>query len=230
MIRRPSPAEFAATGGVGAERGYLEGMAEHLLSCSYRSSDRHDEHLLRAAERPLREAGEALHLAVLCLEGDEDPDHREGVRQRQAVQARGFLVEAVRALGLARLYLPAIRVYSVPVILAIDPDLDGELARLHQLATRLLWYNHSWLPARDQAVPLQPHEEAQLAVLVRGLARTARTARALRHAWLATAVMVAVVAPTLGIVAVSLLLATVVAAVAALHLVGAVGPEPSASS
>lgn len=196
------------------------------LPCTYRSSERHDEHLWRAAERPLREAGEALHLAILSLEGPgdgEEPD-LEGARMRQGAQARSFLVEAVRALGHARLYLPSIRVFSVPVILAVDPDLDAELARLHQLATRLLWYNHAVLPARRQAHPLQPHEEAQLAVLVRGLARTARTGRALRHAWLATALMVAVVAPTLGIVAVSLVLATVVAAVAALHIARAAAP------
>jgi len=195
------------------------------LPCTYRSSERHDEHLWRAAERPLREAGEALHLAILSLEGQdgEEPD-AEGARMRQGAQARSFLVEAVRALGHARLYLPSIRIYSVPVILAVDPDLDAELARLHQLATRLLWYNHTLLPARLQARPLQPHEEVQLAILVRGLARTARTGRALRHAWLATAVMVAVVAPTLGIVAVSLVLATVVAAVAALHVARAAAP------
>jgi hypothetical protein len=196
------------------------------LPCSYRSSERHDEHLLRAAERPLREAGDALHLAVLCLEGEDEPD-REGARLRQAAQARSFLIEAVRSLGLARLYLPEIRVYSIPVIMAVDPDLDAELVRLHQLATRLLWYNHAALPARRQARPLQPHEEAQLAVLVRGLARTARTGRALRHAWLATAALVAVVAPTLGIVAVSLLLATVVAGVAALHIARAAAPVQS---
>lgn len=204
------------------------------LPCSYRSSERHDEHLWRAAERPLREAGEALHLALLSLEGhdgeDEGEPDREGARMRQAAQARSFLVEAVRALGLARLYLPAIRLYSVPVILAVDPDLDAELARLHQLTTRLLWYNHSALPARRQAHPLAPHEEAQLAVLVRGLARAARTGRALRHAWLATAAMVAVVAPTLGIVAVSLLLATVIAAIAALHIARAAAPAEGTSS
>lgn len=193
------------------------------LACTYRSSDRHDEHLWHAADRPLREAGEALHLAILCLEGEEEPD-REGARMRQAAQARSFLVEAARALALARLYIPAIRIYSVPVILAVDPDLDAELARLHQLATRLLWYNHSLLPARRQAHPLQPHEEAQLAVLLRGLARSSRTGRALRHAWLATAAAVAVVAPLFGIVAVSLVLATVVAMVAALHIVGAAAP------
>lgn len=198
-------------------------------ACTYRSSERHDEHLRRAAERPLREAGEALHLAVLCLEGEDEPD-REGARLRQAAQARGFLVEAVRALALARLYLPAIRTYSVPVLLAVDPDLDAELARLHQLATRLLWYNHNLLPARRQGHPLQPHEEAQLAVLARGLAKSARTGRALRHAWLATAVMVAIVAPTLGIVAVSLLLATIITAIAALHIVGAASPTADSIS
>lgn len=202
------------------------------LPCTYRSSERHDEHLWRAAERPLREAGEALHLAVLGLEGDDDDDgaDREGARTHRAAQARSFLVEAVRALGQARVYLPSIRIYSVPVILAVDPDLDAELARLHQLATRLLWYNHSALPARSQAHPLQPHEEAQLAVLVRGLVRTARTGRALRHAWLATAAMVAVVAPTLGIVAVSLLLATVIVAIAALHIARAAAPAQGSTS
>lgn len=194
----------------------------HAPTCqAYRSSDRHDEHLVLAAERPLREAGEALHMAVLCLEDEEEA---EGARQPRAAQARGFLVEAVRALGQARLYLPNIRLYSIPVILAVDPDPGAELARLHQIATRLLWYNHTWLPARAAARPLQPHEEAQLAVLLRGLARSARTGRALRHAWLATALMVAVVAPTLGIVAVSLLLATVVVVAAALQIGRAASP------
>jgi hypothetical protein len=187
------------------------------LRSAYRSADRLDEHLRLAAERPLREAGEALHLAVLCLEGEDERDG-EGARQRMAAQARSFLVEAVRALGRARIYIRAIRAYTIPVIMAVEPDLDGELARLHQIATRLLWYNHPYLPARGQADPLRPEEEAQLAVLVQVLARTARIDRALRHAWIAAAAAVAVLTPLLGVAAISLVLATVAVVAAALQL------------
>lgn len=170
------------------------------LPCAYRSNDRHDEHLQLAAERPLREAGEALNLALLALEGPgEDEDHSVRARQRKAAAARSFLVEAARALGRARIYLPTIRSYSVPVIMAVEADVDAELGRLHQLATRLLWYNHASLPARGQARPLRPEDEAQLAVLVRGLARTARIDRALKHAWLALAASVAALIPTFGL-------------------------------
>lgn len=193
------------------------------LPCAYRSSDRHDEHLRVAADRPLRAAGEALNLAILCLE-DAGEDEGPGARLRRAVQARGFLVEASLALGRARVFLPAIRSYSVPVIMAVDADIEAELGRLHQIATRLLWYNHALLPARGQVSPLRPEDEAQLAVLVRGLARTARIDRVLRHAWLGAATMVAVLGPTLGITAVALLLSFVVMLVAALQLGRAVRP------
>lgn len=195
------------------------------LSCAYRSSDRHDEHLRIAAERPLRAAGEALNLAILCLEDDsEDESASLGARQRRAMQARSFLVEAVLALGRARIFVPSIRAYTVPVIVAVEPDIDTELGRLHQIATRLLWYNHTLLPARDQASPLRPEDEAQLAVLVQGLARTARLDRALRHAWLCVAGAVAVLTPTLGLTAVAILMATVVVIAAALQLGRAIRP------
>jgi len=187
------------------------------LPCAYRSSERHDEHLRVAAERPLRAAGEALNLAVLCLE-DADEEEGPAARQRRAAQARGFLVEASLALGRARVFLPAIRGYSVPVILAIEAEPEAELGRLHQIATRLLWYNHALLPTRGQVSPLRPEDEAQLAVLVRGLARTARLDRVLRHAWIGAAVAVAVLGPTLGITAVALLMTAVVMLVAAVQL------------
>lgn len=187
------------------------------LPCAYRSSERHDEHLRVAAERPLRAAGEALNLAVLCLE-DADEEEGPAARQRRAAQARGFLVEASLALGRARVFLPAIRGYSVPVILAIEPEPEAELGRLHQIATRLLWYNHALLPTRGQVSPLRPEDEAQLAVLVRGLARTARLDRVLRHAWIGAAVAVAVLGPTIGITAVALLMTVVVMLVAAVQL------------
>jgi len=198
------------------------------LPCAYRSSERHDEHLRVAAERPLRAAGEALNLAILCLEEADEEDGLTG-RQRRAAQARGFLVEASLALARARVFLPAIRGYSVPVIMAIDPEPEAELGRLHQIATRLLWYNHALLPARGQGRPLQPEEEAQLAVLVRGLARTARLDRALRHAWVGAAAAVAVLGPTLGLTAVALLMTAVVVLVAALQLGRLLRPGTPAS-
>ncbi len=188
------------------------------LPCAYRSSDRHDEHLRLAAARPLREAGEALSLAVLSLEDEGHDQASVAARQRRAAQARSFLVEAARALGRARIFVPTIRGYTVPVVMAVETDLEAELGRLHQLATRMLWYNHALLPARGQGAPLRPEDEAQLAVLVRGLARTARLDRVLRHAWLCVAASVAVLTPTLGLVAVAYLMTTMVAILAALQL------------
>ena len=197
------------------------------LPCAYRSSERHDEHLWLAAAHPLREAGEALSLAVLSLE-DEGQDRASiGAGLRRAAQARSFLVEAALALGRARTFVPSIRGYSVPVIMAVETDIEVELGRLHQLATRMLWYNHALLPARGQGAPLRPEDEAQLATMVRGLARTARLDRALRHAWLCVAGSVAVLTPTLGLVAVAMLMTVVVAMVAAVQLAGLLRPGVS---
>jgi len=195
------------------------------LPCAYRSNDRHDELLQLAAERPLREAGEALNLALLALEGPgEDEARSVKARQTKAVAARGFLVEAARALGRARIYLPTTRSYSIPVIMAVEPDIDTELGRLHQLATRLLWYNHALLPARGQARPLRPEDEAQLAVLVRDLARTARIDRAMKYAWLAIAAGLVGLTTTLGLGAALLELVVLLMIGAALQLGHAMRP------
>lgn len=185
------------------------------LPSAYRRCDPVDEHLLLAAQRPLRDACEALHLALLCLES-QDAEDSPGARHRVAAQARSFLAEAVTALNRARVYVPAVFSYTAPVIAASDPDPAAELARLHQLATRLLWYNHRFLPSRREA-PLGPEDEAQLAVLVRALARTTRAARALQHAWVAGAAVVAVLAALLGPAASAVLLAGLVAIVCALQ-------------
>lgn len=195
------------------------------LPCAYRSNDRHDELLQLAAERPMREAGEALNLALLALEGQgEDEERSVKARQRKAVAARGFLIEATTALGRAHVYLPTVRSYSIPVIMAVEPDIDTELGRLHQLATRLLWYNHSLLPARGQSQPLRPEDEAQLAVLVRDLARTARIDRAMKYAWLTIAVGLAGLTTTLGLGAALLELVVLLMLGAALQLGQAIWP------
>jgi hypothetical protein len=195
------------------------------LPCAYRSNDRHDELLQLAAERPLREAGEALNLALLALEGPgEDEERGVKARQHKAVAARGFLIEAATALGRAHVYLPTVRSYSIPVIMAVEPDIDTELGRLHQLATRLLWYNHALLPARGQSQPLRPEDEAQLAVLVRDLARTARIDRAMKYAWLTIAVGLAGLTTTLGLGAALLELVVLLMLGAALQLGQAIWP------
>lgn len=146
--------------------------------------------LAPAVQRPLGEACDALHLALLILESDDAEDNPE----RTAAQARSFLAEAVNALNRARVFVPEVFSYTPSVLAASEPEPAVELARLHQIATRLLWYNHRLLPARTQA-PLRPEDEAQLAVLVRALARTARAARALRHAWVAGVATLAVLLP-----------------------------------
>lgn len=159
---------------------------------AYRRSD-DDELPLEIAARPLREACDALHLVLLCLESQVEEDS-EATRQRVASQARSFLAEAVTALNRARVYVPEVFSYTSSVIAAAEADPAAELARLHQLATRLLWYNHRFLPARRVA-PLGPEDEKQLDVLVRALSRTTRAARALRHAWLGAVALLALLLP-----------------------------------
>jgi hypothetical protein len=128
----------------------------------------------------LEAASDALSMALLTLSGDDDD---RGDKYRRAAQARGFLAEALTSLSRARIYMPGIRTHSLPVLMSTDSDPDAELQRLHQIATRMLWQNHIHLPARLQAKPLAPEEEAQLAVVLAGLARSARIERALRYKW-----------------------------------------------
>jgi len=164
-------------------------MAPPQLS-AYRRCEPDEESLVPAAQRPLGEACDALHLALLTLESQDAEDNPE----RTAAQARSFLAEAVNALNRARVFVPGVFSHTPSVIAASESEPVVELARLQQIATRLLWYNHRMLPVRTQ-VPLQPEDEAQLATLVRALGRTARAARALRHAWIAAAATLAVLLP-----------------------------------
>jgi hypothetical protein len=152
----------------------------------------------------LRAASDALTLAILAVEG-RDGDER-GDKLRRAEQARQFLVEANAALGRARVYLPKVRAHALPVLLASEANPDAELARLHQIATRLLWQNHAYLPARSESTPLHPEDEAQLVVLLAWVKRGARIDRAFRYRWCGVALGVAALgliggAPLLGVVA-----------------------------
>ncbi|MEX1361757.1 MAG: hypothetical protein AB1Z98_01425 [Nannocystaceae bacterium] len=148
-----------------------------------------------ASARPhLSAAADALAMALLCLEdasGDGD-----GWRSSQA---RGLLAEAVTSLSRARVYDPRIRTFALPFVMATEPRIDAELARLSHITTRLLFQNHEHLPARLQARPLAPDEEEQLAVVVAGLARHARIAHALRNRWALAALGMAAAGPLLGV-------------------------------
>lgn len=135
-------------------------------------------------------------MALLALGGDDDD---MGDKLRRAEQTRGFLAEAVTALSRARIYIPGIKTHALPVLLATENRPDAELARLHQITTRLMWQNHAVLPARSQAQPLDPEEEAQLAVVLSSLARNAKISRALRYKWLGLGLAVAVGGPALGL-------------------------------
>lgn len=147
-----------------------------------------------AAETHLEAAADALAMALLCLE-DVDGD---GDRPWRAQQVRGLVAEAVTALSRARIYNPRIRTLALPFVMATEPRIDAELSRLHNIVTRLLFQNHQHLPARLQARPLAPEEEAQLAVVLAGLARNARIAHALRHRWALAALGMAAAGPLLG--------------------------------
>lgn len=147
-----------------------------------------------AAVPHLKAAADALAMALLCLEdGDVHGD-----RRWRAEQARGLLAEAVTSLSRARVYNPRIRTLTLSLVLASEARPEAELSRLHHIATRLLFQNHEHLPARLQAMPLAPEDEAQLAVVVRELGLPARLAHALRHRWALAALGVALAGPMLG--------------------------------
>lgn len=148
------------------------------------------------AARHRKIAADALAMALLTL-GNTSGDSRDD-RMQRIEQARGFLVEAVTALSKTRVYDPRIRTHALPVLLDSAATPDAELSRLHQIATRLLWHNHANLPARLQATPLAPEEEAQLANVLRGLARHNRIGRVLRKRWVLSALTAAVAGPLLG--------------------------------
>lgn len=150
-----------------------------------------------AAEPHLSVAADALHMALLTIDGSTD-NERTAMQSRVA-NARHILVEAVTALARARVYIPGIRTYAVNIVTNSEPELDRELARLHELATQLIWRNHHFLPARTQAQPLAPEDEAQLAAVVRELGLNARINRAMRHKWLIATAVSGLLAPVVGL-------------------------------
>jgi hypothetical protein len=147
----------------------------------------------KAAAPHLQAAADALAMALLCLEGDGHGD-----RRWRADHARALLAEAATSLSRARVHEPRIRTLALPFVLASEARPEAELSRLHHIATRLSFQNHPYLPARRQAGPLPPEDEAQLAVVVADLAPPARLAHMLRNRWTITALGVAIVGPMLG--------------------------------
>lgn len=158
-----------------------------------------------AARRHLEAASDALSMALLTLGGEDDD---AGDRLWRGQQARAFLAEAITGLSRARIYIPSIRSHAMPVLMMAAPTPEAELKRLHNIATRLLWQNHAYLPARLQAKPLAPEEEAQLARVLAGLARNAKIDRALRYKWAGLATVVAAAGAVLGLPLVGVVAAT----------------------
>ncbi|MEM6296416.1 MAG: hypothetical protein AAGA54_34435 [Myxococcota bacterium] len=163
-----------------------------VLRGSYRDAGQFDD----AATSHLERASDALSMVLLTLAGE---DEDRGDKWRRAEQARALLAEAVTALSRARVFVPGISTLALPALLDTAPTASAELRRLHTHATRLLWRNHSYLPAKLQAEPLPPEEEAQLAVVLAGLARHNRMGRAFRSRWTGVALGVAVSAAMLGL-------------------------------
>jgi hypothetical protein len=153
----------------------------------YREDAATEESVAHSARRHLVNASDALSMAMLALSGNLG--ERSGKLAR-AEQARTFLLEAATSLSRARVYVPGIRTHSLQVVMAWMGDADAELVRLNHIATRLLWQNHKYLPARLQAKPLAPEDEAQLANVVRGLAPSGKIKRALRDKWSAIVLVV----------------------------------------
>ncbi|NVB41826.1 hypothetical protein G6O69_28595 [Pseudenhygromyxa sp. WMMC2535] len=172
-------------------------MASTPTSLALQRSYRHlDPAQVDAARHHLHNADDALNMALLTLDGSED-EHREA-KQARAATARRLLAEAVTSLARARVFVPGVRTYTVSVVTTGEREIDRELLRLHELATTLLWHNHSVLPAQRQAQPLTPEDEAQLAAVVGNLNAQARLDRAMRFKWLVGAALCSVLAPALG--------------------------------
>lgn len=150
----------------------------------------------RHAEIFLRDAAELLHMALLTLDG---PGEGREAKEAKVATVNHLLVEAVTALGRARVYVPAVRTYAVNIVTNSERDPNRELDRLHEIATQLLWQNHAVLPARRQAQPLAPEDEAQLAAVVRELAVHAKIGHAMRHKWLVATALLGALAPMLGV-------------------------------
>ncbi|MFV8756497.1 hypothetical protein ACNOYE_38620 [Nannocystaceae bacterium ST9] len=150
----------------------------------------------RKAEGFLHDATEMLHMVLLTLDG---PGEGREAKEAKLANVHKLMVDAVIALGRARVYLPGVRTYAVNIVTNGEPDADRELDRLHEIATQLLWQNHAVLPARTQAQPLAPEDEAQLAAVVRDLAVQAKIGQAMRHKWLVATALFSVLAPVLGL-------------------------------
>ncbi|MEZ4450032.1 MAG: hypothetical protein R3B09_11185 [Nannocystaceae bacterium] len=180
----------------------------------YRDDAYGERGLLAAATPHLEAADEALQFALLTLTTDDDGDRPPSVKMTQAAQARSFLAEACVAFGRARVFMPSVHTYTLAVVMSAEPNVDQELLRLHQLATRLLWVNLSALPARRQAAPLGPEDEAQLALVVAGLARHARIDRLLRLSWLPLTALLAALGPLYGVPLFGLVVALVATTIA----------------
>lgn len=184
----------------------------------YRADADGERGMVGAVRPHLEAAGEALHLTLLALDEDESGERSDAALQARAAQARAFLVEAVVSLGTARVYIPSLRTYSLAVVMASEPNIHAELIRLHQLATRLLWYNIQLLPARRRAAPLAPEDEAQLARVLDGLARTAKIDRLLDYGWMPLLAILAVLGPLHGVPLFGVVVAAVATVIAAWKL------------
>ena len=173
-----------------------------------------DKHGVAEVVRPhLAAAGEALHLALLTLTSDARERSQESL-ESQAAQARTSLLEAVLALGTARVHIPSIRAYSPAVVMSSEARIHRELARLYQLATQLLWWNLHLLPPRRQAIALAPEDEAQLAIVMQDLARTAKIERLLNYGWLPLMGLLVLLGPLYGAPLFSIVVAALAAVIA----------------
>ncbi|MCB9705752.1 MAG: hypothetical protein H6711_28055 [Myxococcales bacterium] len=189
----------------------------HALAI-YRADPLGQRGMRKEVEPFLETAGEALHVTLLTLAEEGHGERSGGDLLARAAQARSLLAEAVLALGRARLFHPEIHTYSLAVVMTSEPEIHAELTRLHQLTSRLLWYNIAYLPARRVAAPLAPEDEAQLDVVVRGLARTAKIDRVLQLGWLPVLLLLSALGPIYGVPLFGLAVAVMATAIAGVRL------------
>lgn len=147
----------------------------------------------------LRQAGDAIHMAILTIAHHVGEEGRQKLTHR-IERVQEYLVDACKALSRAKLYVAGLWTYAPEVILNQDPDPEREIARLNRITTILSMRNHAHLPKSRAVIPLSDQEEAQLIAVSQEVSPRLRAHRVSTVIWTALALIGLLMTPWLGAV------------------------------
>lgn len=172
-------------------------VQERWTAADYRRNARSTE-VDRQAQLCLRQAGDAIHMALMTIAHHVGEEGRARLTQRIA-RVQEHLIDACKALARAKLYIAGLWTYAPEVILNQDPDPEREIARLNRITTTLSMRNHAHLPATRKVIPLSDQEEAQLVAVSQEVSPRNRAQRVRTVAWFALALLCLSSMPWLGL-------------------------------